>query len=183
MKEQQIHEAFMVWLKRNRLYYIHSTFGKKATMTKDAPDFIILHCNRVLLIECKTEQGKLTAGQKEKFEQIRVESGMVVQIVRSVPEAVQAVEHWLGVEKPHSEALGPYSDHDWPGMKEAVRKAGVTAPKQPELPVNGNGAKEAFYIGNWRGTDWVFARDTDGGYRQIRQASAADIINFSKIPA
>lgn len=88
----------MLWLKKQGLFYVHSSFGKKATMTKDAPDFIILHCGKCFLLEIKTETGTLTAGQKEKFSEIQRNSGMVVQIARSVEQAVSAVETWLGVE-------------------------------------------------------------------------------------
>lgn len=98
MRESQIHDALMLWLKKQGLFYVHSTFGKKATMTKDAPDFIILHCGKCLLLEIKTEKGAMTAGQKEKFAEIQSNSGMVVQIARSVEQAVSAVETWLGVE-------------------------------------------------------------------------------------
>lgn len=168
MKEQQIHSAFMVWLKKNGLYYVHSTFGKKATMTKDAPDFIILHCNRALMVECKTEKGGLTTGQKAMFEKLRAESGMVVHIARSVEQAVSAVEIWLGVEKRAVEPAEPEKVPSDPEPAKSVSATGVSAPHQ--------------FIGNLNGKDYVLIGDsTPGGQATLlRTATAADLINFPR---
>lgn len=136
MKESQIHSAFMAWLKKNRLFYVHSTFGKRATMTKDAPDFIILHCNRTLLVECKTEKGALTAGQKASFEKIRTESGMVVQIARSVEQAVSAVQTWLGVERRDSGAVAHSEVVEWREWREGQVHHAPSVPARPKSDGN-----------------------------------------------
>jgi hypothetical protein len=168
VKESQIHGAFMAWLKKNRLFYVHSMFGKKATMTKDAPDFIILHCNRALLVECKTEHGALTAGQKSSFEKIRAESGMVVQIARSVEQAVSAVQTWLGVEKLDGGAV-----------------ASEEAPSVPEHPksdkVNRVSSKNLF-IGEVYGKDYVLSGDSRAGGTAafVRIATPSDLISLPR---
>jgi len=42
---------------------------------------------------------------------------------------------------------------------------------------------QSFYIGNWNGTDYVFAPDLKGAYRMIRQASAIDVFNLPQLKA
>jgi hypothetical protein len=147
----------MAWLKKNNLFYVHSTFGKKATMTKDAPDFVIVHAGRAILVEIKTEKGSLTPGQKESFARIQERSGMVVHVVRSVEQAVSAIEDWLGVEKPVPEAAK--SDN-------ATRISAVTDP----------------FILRFQGQDAVFIGDPrpGGEVQRIRTATPADLINLPR---
>lgn len=166
MRESQIHNAFMAWLKRQGLLYVHSTFGKKSTMTKDMPDFIILHADRCLLVECKTEKGALTPGQHAKFAKIQIHSGMVVQIARTVEQAVSAVETWLGVES-----------------------AGIEAGASPGVPLDNERAAEIiaresdnFWIGSLFGTDYVFRGSSAAGstVEQVRRATPEDIRNLPR---
>jgi hypothetical protein len=39
-----------------------------------------------------------------------------------------------------------------------------------------------FFIGDWKGTPYVFAPDLDGNYKMIRKASVIDIANLPKLP-
>lgn len=152
MRESQIHDAFMAWLKKQGLLYVHSTFGKKATMTKDMPDFIILHAGRCLLVECKTEKGALTPGQHAKFAEIQIHSGMVVQIARSVEQAVSAVQAW-----------------------QCIESAGIQ-------PVAQAGEGDNFWIGSLFGTDYVFRGSSAAGstVEQVRRATPEDIRNLPR---
>lgn len=189
MTERHIHDGFIAYLRKNRLSYVHHRMDRKSGIAEGWPDFTIVHCNQALVIEIKTPKGRLSKKQEEVIADIR-RNGTGTVIARSVPECVQAVETWMGTEKPDGEAASePYAPLPWDELKQTVRNTGEkpekapTPKRQPDLPVNGNGHKaEPFYIGNWSGKDYVFARDQDGGYRQIRQASAADIINFKPLP-
>lgn len=170
MKEQQIHAAFMVWLKKQGLFYIHATFGKKSTMTKDCPDFTVIHCGRALFVECKTEKGALTAGQKQCFARLQTESGMVVQIARSVEQAVSAVETWLGVESSAGGAVvSKVLPSDGTGTK-SDDAAGASYPT-PQL-----------FIGNIGGRNYVLFGDSNPGGRASIQriATAVDLINIPR---
>jgi hypothetical protein len=161
MKESQIHSALMAWLKKNGLFYVHSTFGKKATMTKDAPDFIIVHAGRAILVEAKTEKGSLTPGQKENFARIQERSGMVVHIVRSVEQAVSVVQAWLGVEN------DPSSSQVEVGIGDIL--SGLTQFKN-------------LFIGTISGKDYVLSGDSGpgGSAKVVRLATAADLINIRR---
>jgi hypothetical protein len=44
------------------------------------------------------------------------------------------------------------------------------------------GGVQNFYIGDWKGTQYVFAPDQDGNYKMIREASPIDVINLPKLP-
>lgn len=161
MRESQIHDAFMAWLKKQGLLYVHSTFGKKATMTKDMPDFIILHAGRCLLVECKTEKGALTPGQHAKFAEIQIHSGMVVQIARTVEQAVSAVETWLGVEKPE--------------IQPPARAGEVLGERL-------SGGRESLWVAGLYGFDHVFSGDPSPGglATKVRRATAEDIRNIPR---
>jgi hypothetical protein len=159
VRESQIHSALMAWLKKNNLFYVHSTFGKKATMTKDAPDFVIVHAGRAILVEIKTEKGSLTPGQKESFARIQERSGMVVHIVRSVEQAVSAVQIWLGVENDSTERSG--------------------SKDRPSAMVR---ADKSLFIGSILGKDYVLSGDSapGGSATLLRVASPADLINIPR---
>jgi hypothetical protein len=170
MRESQIHDALMLWLKKQGLFYVHSTFGKKATMTKDAPDFIILHCGKCLLLEIKTEKGAMTAGQTKKFAEIQRNSGMVVQIARTVEQSVSAVETWLGVET--MQGLNPQrSGVPLDNERAAEVIASESTPDEGSL-----------WIGSLFGVDYVFQGDWSAGSTaaRLRRATPEDIRNFPR---
>lgn len=203
MRESQIHDAFMAWLKKQGLLYVHSTFGKKSTMTKNMPDFIILHADRCLLVECKTEKGALTPGQHARFAEIQIHSGMVVQIARTVEQAVSAVETWLGVEKP--EIRPPASSNEQrnrltraadmarervsklpkAAREELMRKAFETIRKGPRsgseyhIPVI---RKADLWIAGIAGVEYVFSGDPSPGglATKVRRATSEDIRNLPR---
>lgn len=157
--EMDMHGAFSKWLKENGIRYIHATFGKRSTMTKDWPDYTLIHCNRALLIELKTEKGALTKGQQELFAKIARESGTVVYICRSVEEAVNFARQWLGTLPP------------------------MNAPKPEEKP-RGEAADQfagqftQLRIGAWGGTQWLYGKDRKQTWTGIRPATPDDIAKY-----
>lgn len=164
MREQQIHSAFMAWLKKNGLFYIHSTFGKKATMTANAPDFVVLHCGRCLLIEIKTARGALTRGQHLMFARIQMQSGMIVHIARSCEEAVSAVQTWVGVEKRDSGAL----------------TSGPSVSDRDIAAAMGSSLDEHLFVATFGGKDFVFRGNPGGSAWLVRLATTADLINLKR---
>lgn len=170
--EKLIHDGIMMWLKRNGIYYVHSTFGKRATMTKDAPDFIIVHAGRAILLEAKTANGRLTAGQTESFRKIRDLSGMVVHVVRSVEEAIGAIRDWLGII--------PFGDeNNLRGMSSASSTEGGEQAEEVAERAPSHSSQNLF-IARVCGADYVCSGNPSPGgtFERVRRATAADLINI-----
>jgi hypothetical protein len=53
---------------------------------------------------------------------------------------------------------------------------------QPLVPTSQPATAQNFYIGDWKGTPYVFAPDLDGNYKMIRKASVLDVDNLPKLP-
>lgn len=161
----------MAWLRKHGLYFIHSTFGRKATMTKDAPDFVILHRGKCLLVEIKTEKGAMTAGQTKKFAEIQRNSGMVVQIARSVEQSVSAVTAWLGIESAGIEAMA------LPSVPLENERAVESIAKEP-TPDEGR----KLFIGRVGDQQYVFEGSGKPGTpaKMIRTATLFDVRNIGE---
>src|ERR1051325_7409270 len=170
MTERQIHEQFIAWLRKLEIPYVHHRMDKKSGIRTGWPDFTILWCSRVMCIEIKTAKGRITLDQARVIAFIR-RSGNRVEICRSCEECVEVVKNILCEGKLGDdsvpEQLRPKFIKEFMELKQAVEA----------VPGNGTAEeKPKFRIGNWKGTDFVFAPDQRGEYRVIRPASAADII-------
>lgn len=98
-----IHKPFLSWLHKNNLLYVYHRPDKRSGIATGWPDFTICHCGKCLLIEAKTPKGKVTPIQHMMHVHLNM-NGNTVVIARSASEAISAVQTWLGVEKPATEA-------------------------------------------------------------------------------
>jgi hypothetical protein len=186
MRELQIHDGFIKWLKKNRLAYIRARADKKSGIRTGWPDFTILHCNRSLLIEVKTARGALSRAQKIVIAELRAQSGIVVQVARSVEECCAITISWLGIVADEKVLYGE------PGGAAPVGIISTTGAKVAPVPVGERlqnipfppGSKvrliqpgETVRIGNWQGTPWLIVKK-DGKEQMVRKATDADIAAY-----
>jgi hypothetical protein len=68
------------------------------------PDFLFLHAGRVLFVEFKTPEGRLSAMQQHVHAQLR-NSGFVVHTVRDVEAGILLIDTFLS---PHQAPSGVY---------------------------------------------------------------------------
>lgn len=65
-QESELHDEIEAWClsQHPRVKYIHARMDKRSTIAVGAPDFVLfLLGGRVLCVECKAKQGKLTPEQ------------------------------------------------------------------------------------------------------------------------
>jgi hypothetical protein len=94
--EKDLHNAIIAHCKARGWIYFHGSMAHKTFRTIAEPDFILMSDNgRVFFIECKTQNGKLTAEQ-EGLRQWAYKLGHFIHTVRSFEaflELVTACEH------------------------------------------------------------------------------------------
>jgi hypothetical protein len=134
-------------------------------------------------------KGSLTLGQKESFARIQERSGMVVHVVRSVEQAVSAVQAWLGVEnetrKEGDATCAAHADSDTepgttgtgalPSNNRPTQQSDAAPTFKPESAAN-------LFIGNIGGKDYVLYGDSSPGSSAsiLRLATPADLINLPR---
>lgn len=152
MKESQEHQAFSHWLDSQGLPYIHSRTDRRHTNALGDPDYYVMNAGKVLAIEFKVGQNKLSAAQEKRIAHLR-KAGIRVQILASASEAISAVMEWAGVEN----ASG--------GLPERQSKALETIEQEP------------LWVGNLLGIDYVFLGGSSPGStaEKLRRATPQDI--------
>jgi len=91
--EEDIHNLIISWARRQEppVPYGRARMDRKSTYTKGFADFIlIISANCFLLIECKTEDGKLDEDQI-KFAAACQARGVMVHIIRDYPAFIELV--------------------------------------------------------------------------------------------
>ncbi len=177
MTERQIHDGFNVWLRERSIPFIESRMDRKSTIAKAWPDYSIFWMDRALMIEVKTAKGRLRPDQVTMIEFIR-RSGNRVEIVRSVPECIEACQTIL-CERALN--VGQPANAEYPLKREfAVLKEAVDAIGKDDehIPVNGNGDQPKFQIGDWSGTPIVVRINGKGEPEFERIASELDRQRF-----
>ncbi len=87
-RESDLHDQVTDECRRRGWMYIHSQYGVATRSTIGCPDFIVLADNgRVLWVECKRKDGKLSKEQ-QAFKAMAEKLGHKVHIVRSLTEFV-----------------------------------------------------------------------------------------------
>jgi hypothetical protein len=84
-RESKLHDDILDECQRRGWLAVHGRMDVRSTITKGAPDFIILTERGVLLIECKTKEGKLSTDQMA-FHAWARRLGHTVHVVRSMDE-------------------------------------------------------------------------------------------------
>jgi hypothetical protein len=202
-----IHVPFKAWLDERRIPYVYHRPDRKSGIQEGHPDFTILWTRRQIMIECKATGGKLSPKQLERIDFLR-RSGNVVEIARSLSECVDAAYKVLCEGKPATEAYGA-CNYPLGGCFEELKRAVSEVPGNGTKDLSGSAAcavatdvcptstvkampkvdsgtckppAQNFYIGDWKGTQYVFGPDLDGNYKMIRKASVIDIDNLPKLP-
>lgn len=82
---EDLHEPIMKWCADNRVPYIHARTDQPSGIGRGAPDFTIFYRQKVLLIECKSRQGKVKPEQFA-WHLLADRQGFCVHVVRSMEE-------------------------------------------------------------------------------------------------
>lgn len=207
MKEvADIQEPFAAWLRKNRICFIRHRPDKKSGIKTGWPDFSVIHMGRAVMVECKLPDGKVSLAQAKCISELRF-NGNTVVIARSKQECIDALKD-IGVTDLHAPDIARKEGNKAVSMERghelaskmvrqvkanlerssAKQKPRLKQPKQPELPGNGKHSvresdRPPHVIANWNGTDYVLAKQQNGAYAMIRQASAADVINLPRLAA
>lgn len=175
MTERQIADGLAAYLRKENLLFIRARTDRKSTIAEGWPDFSICHCGRCLLIELKTETGKLSEAQQACILSLR-SNGNPVEVCFSLQEAVSAVQTWLGVENDVQVSAGPQkqaseidlSGGTCAGSRKTAHAGGETQAAQ---------SAQNLFLLNIRGRDWVCTGSAgDGGtVTRLRMATCLDV--------
>lgn len=210
MRESQIHDQFVAWLRKLEIPYIRHRMDRKSGIQSGWPDFTVLWMSRAMCIEIKTAKGRVTIAQQRVIDFIR-RSGNRVEICRSCEECIEAVKNILCEGKLGDDAMAlkerPRFKEQFTELKRAVAEVPGNGTKNlsgggKQPCKHGSGAAEdglnraivqtnnanlpaqnSFYIIDWKGAPYVVAPDQYGAFRMIRKASAVDVANLSKLPS
>lgn len=84
--EKNIHDDIISYLRRNYIPFDHSRMDRKSTNTVGQPDFAIYIHNRVLFLEVKCSNGKLSEEQIKRHAELEA-YGNKIEVVYSYDEA------------------------------------------------------------------------------------------------
>lgn len=86
--EKEYHKQFCQWLDLHGFWYVHSTYGRKATIRAGLTDFIVLFDGKVLCIEMKL-QGQALGNEQGVFENYCYEQGLAHKVSYSAQQAIE----------------------------------------------------------------------------------------------
>lgn len=95
MREEQIHNALIAWLKKEKIPFIRSRMDKRTTTQIGMPDFVCFRDNRACLLEIKAGSNKLSKAQRERIMEFAL-ARCSVRVARSVEEAIGWITFDLG---------------------------------------------------------------------------------------
>jgi hypothetical protein len=205
---EDIHIPFLAWLNELAIPRVYHRPDRRSGIQVGWPDFTIAWMGRVVFIEAKTPDGRLSKVQENVHKFIRA-SGNRVEVCRSVEECKEAVRNILCetlggaetvVEKKQPSGDATTEDSASPQKLNAApvlaephslgsprrdgeAREGTPAPQAQPLNAPDSRGGVQFYVGNWKGVPYVFAPDRGGALRMIREASAIDRIRLPKLPA
>lgn len=94
MSERQIADSFDRWLRAEGLVFRRDRMDKATTCIRGWPDFEIIANGRVLLIELKTEKGRLSRDQLNLHKRLS-DTGTAVHVCRTIEAACLLVQQWV----------------------------------------------------------------------------------------
>ena len=94
--EKDLHEMLLAYLRRNELGYYHAGMHKKSELPVGMPDFGIYRGSRIMWIEFKVGQNKISPEQKNQIGKMLCD-GNEVHVCYSYPDAIAKVEQFFGI--------------------------------------------------------------------------------------
>lgn len=91
-RESALHAKIIAWCRDQHPIapYIHARMDKCSTIGDGVPDFVVCWRSKIVMIECKARDGKLSEAQRN-WSHLAHLQGCVVHIVRSFEEFLEAV--------------------------------------------------------------------------------------------
>jgi len=91
-REEELHAQIRAECRKHGWYLFGTRMDKKSTMTRGAPDFVVVDSKGVFwCIEAKTRTGKLSVHQRAAAAHLR-KLGVTVHVVRSLAEFIEVVK-------------------------------------------------------------------------------------------
>lgn len=92
-RESALHGKIISWCRSQHPIapYIHSRMDKCSTVGEGVPDFVVCYNSKVVMIECKSRDGKLSEAQRN-WKHLAFLNGCVVHIVRSFEDFLEVVK-------------------------------------------------------------------------------------------
>ena len=187
---EDIHIPFLAWLHELDIPLVYHRPDRKSGIQTGWPDFTVAYARRVVFIEAKTPEGRLSEVQRNVHKFIR-KAGNIVVVCRSLEECKEAVREfvlWDGL----TEAFSPQLNAA-PVLADACKRADLIQNRQGgEARESTSGVDSGhhscggvqFYIIEWCGITYVVAPAQLGaGYEWIREASAIDRVTLPRLPA
>lgn len=153
MREQEIHNALIAWLKKEKIPFIRSRMDKRTSTACGDPDFACFRNGRACLLEIKAGGNKLSLAQVARIGEF-ASAGTTVWIATSVEQAIDFVRHALFGQTNGVNEVNQY------------------------LTILANESK--FYIADSNAGSVVIAKNQDGQWGAIRMATAEDMKNFPR---
>jgi len=207
MKEiDDIHIPFLAWLNELKIPRVYHRPDRKSGIQTGWPDFTVAYMGRVVFIEVKTPEGRLSKVQGNVLAFL-LASGNPIEVCRSVEECKEAVrKHVLhdGLTEAFAKQLnaapvlaeptkhqvanvvkvheGEARESTSVGIRQDSNTGAETRSHGQPISQDSRGGVQ-FYVGSWNGTFYVFAPDGVGSFRMIREASTMDRIRLPTLPA
>lgn len=92
-RESVLHDKIISWCRSQHpiVPYIHARMDKCSTIGEGAPDFVVCYRYKVILVECKSRDGKLSEAQRI-WSHLAAMQGCVVHVVRSFEQFLEIVK-------------------------------------------------------------------------------------------
>ena len=181
---EEIHIPFLAWLNELEIPRVYHRPDRKSGIQRGWPDFTIAYGGRVVFIEAKTDEGRLSVVQVSVHNFIRA-SGNRVEVCRSVEECKEAVRKHV-LHDGLTEAFSPQLNAA-PVLAEPLRKDFTgearesISPKTADVREADSRGGVQFYIIDWCGTAYVVTPAQRGGFEWIREASVIDRVHLPKL--
>jgi hypothetical protein len=92
--ERQMHVDVRRECLRQRIYVLEAPMHKKSMLPKGHPDLTLLKNGYSMLIELKTEYGRLSTDQIDRIAELE-QCGNQTTVANSTREAIEAIHAWL----------------------------------------------------------------------------------------
>jgi hypothetical protein len=92
--ERQMHVDVRRECLRQRIYVMEAPMHKRSTFPKGHPDLTLLKNGYHMLLELKTEHGRLSSDQIDRIGELE-DCGNTTVVANSLKEAIEAIHAWL----------------------------------------------------------------------------------------
>jgi len=86
--EKELHDQLEAFLRRNDILYLHARMDKRSTIRAGWPDFTALRGGRVVCVELKAPNGKVSADQQEVIAELQ-RAGIPITVTSDLMEAIR----------------------------------------------------------------------------------------------